>query len=332
MIEKGQDRQLSQTAVNAMETPVVSGTVPEWIPLLPAGDVRGRDGRAWVNNSPELILESFVEGAMDLPVDIEHSTEYKAPHGEPAPAIAWIVELQERDGGIWGKVSWNSDGEELVRNRAYRYHSPVIKYRKDSGEIVAITSVAVTNQPNLKLSALNQQQAEKTKETSMSTVSKALLAALGLADSATEQEALDKLSTIKTDLASASNRADNPSLEKFVPRADYDAALAKASNARQELESLKKEGLETAVNAAIQKALEDGKITPATRAYHEAQCRQDGGLELFAAFCESAPVIGGDSGLDGQDPDRARTALNAQEKEVCAKLAIREEDYLKARA
>lgn len=319
---------MKKTALNTLELVAQAGQVPEWIQLLPAGRMIGRDGRSWDNNQPEQILQSFTELARDIPIDIEHSTELKGPSGDPAPAIGWIKELDARDGSIWGRAEWNTAGTQMVGERAYRYISPVILYQPASGTIVGITSVALTNQPNLKLPALNQQQESEqlTKEDSMI---KALLEALGLPETATEAEALAKITTLQSELATATNRAANPSLERFVPRADYDAAMAKAVNAEQQLAEGKKVELAKAVNMAIDQALKDGKITPATKEYHQAQCSQEGGLERFAEFCRIAPVLGGDSDLNDKDPDSKSKALNAAEQQIAAMFGNKAEDLAK---
>jgi len=316
------------TAMNSIEISPSPGETPEWVFLIPAGEVSGRDGRNWNNSRPAVILEYFTELARDLPIDIEHSTELKGPKGEPAPAVGWIKELQQREGEIWGKAEWTEQGKQLVGDRAYRYLSPVIIYEKDGGTIVGITSVAVTNQPNLKLSALNQQQGggQLTKEDSML---KALLAALALSENATEAEALAKIGSLKDNLATANNRAENPSLEKFVPRADYDSALAKANNAEQKLAEVKKTELDKEINSAIEQALKDGKITPATSDYHKAQCSQEGGLERFVAYCAAAPVIGADSGLNDENINKNSKALNAEQQQIASMFGNSAEDLEK---
>jgi phage I-like protein len=318
-------------AINTMEIPTDQGPVPEWVQLIPAGAVIGRDGRSWNNSQPEEIVASFVVLARDLPIDIEHATELKGPRGNPAPAVGWIQELTVRNGEIWGRAEWNEQGKSLVGERAYRYLSPVIVYDRASGRIVGVTSVGLTNQPNLKLPALNQSQSNEGADgPEESIMLKALLAALALPETATEAEALAKITGLKSDLATAANRAENPSLEKFVPRADYDAALARATNAETAINTIKSEQLENDITTAIDAALQEGKITPATADYHRAQCRQEGGLTRFADFCKAAPVIAGDSGLDGKSADGSGKALNAEEKKVCAALGISEEAYLKA--
>lgn len=318
-----------RAALNNTEIGIENDTIPEWVELIPPGQVVGRDGRSWSNSNPQGIIDAFNALGMDLPVDIEHATELKAPRGEAAPAAGWIKGLQERgDGSVWGRVEWNPLGRDLVGGKQYRYLSPVILYQKDSGLIAGLTSVALTNRPNLNLQALNHQigSTEHPKENSML---KALLAALGLPEDATAEQALAKITTLKTDLATATNHASSPSLEKFVPRADYDAALGRANNAEQQMTAIKKEQQETAVNAAIETALAEGKITPATADYHKAQCAQEGGLQRFVDFCKAAPVIGDPSGLDGKDPGKDGKALNAQEEQVASMFGNSAEDIAK---
>lgn len=159
---------------------------------------------------------------------------------------------------------------------------------------------------------------------------KAVLAALGLPENATEEQATNAISGLKTDLVTATNRAASPSLEKFVPRADFDQALAKATNAEQQLATIRQEKLDADIETAINAALATGKITPATVDYHKAQCAQQGGLDRFAAYCTAAPAIGEPSALTGKKPEGQAKAMNASEKEICEKLGLSEDEYLKA--
>ncbi|MDG4475431.1 phage protease [Thiovibrio frasassiensis] len=305
--------------------------VPDWIMLLPAGpEIKGRDGRSWLmaDADARTIIDTFVADKQDLPVDIEHATELKAPKGDSAPAVGWIKELELRDdGSIWGRVEWNNDGGFTVSNRQYRYISPVFRYHKLTKQILRLTSAALTNQPNLALQALNTEgQLEHEEEPAM----KKIYAALGLADTATETEALNAITKLQGDLATAANRAETPSLASFVPRADYDTALNRAAKAEQTIADLKKADMETAINTEISAALAAGKITPATVDYHKASCRQEGGLDRFKDFVKAAPTVADDSGLDGKDPDKDKgLALNADQTKIAEMFGNSAEDLKK---
>jgi len=146
-----------QAALNSTVIDAGSNLAPEWVELIPAGEVVGRDGRRWTNHNPSAIIQAFESGGMDLPVDLEHATELKASKGEAAPAVGWVKALKAKEGAIWGRVLWNETGRRLIVSRQYRYLSPVILYEKNSGGIAGLTSVALTNRPNLRLQALNHQ-------------------------------------------------------------------------------------------------------------------------------------------------------------------------------
>ena len=305
------------------------GSVPEWMQLIPAGEiVQGRDGRTFVNDRPQQVADAFRGDDLDIPIDWEHSTEIKAPEGDQAPAAGWIKDIEVRnDGDIWGRVEWNAKGRESIENKEYRYISPVFIYQKDNRRVLQITSVGLTNKPNLRLRALNRSQIQD-KEQKMNW--KKLLAKLGLSEDATEDQALNAIATLQGDLETARNRADTPSLDKFVPRADYDQAVGRAANAEQKLKEKENTDLEQAINFQIDSAVKAGKIAPKTRDYYVAMCKKEGGLEEFKKFLDVAPVIAQGSDLDTRENPDKGTAMNAEERKICENLGISEEEYRKA--
>jgi len=293
------------------------GTVPEWIQLLPTGpDVQGRDGRKWIHDRPDVVLAAFAAEGKDIPVDWEHASEIKAPNGDQAPAAGWIRKMELRNGETWVQVQWTARAVEHIRNREYRYISPVFIYEKESRRIVRITSAGLTNQPNLYLTAFNNENPTGKEKNQMELAQ--LLAALGLPATATFAEALNRIGAVKQDCAIALNRAENPPLDKFVPRADYDKIVEKATNAEKALNTKINADLETDIKTELDGALKAGKITPATADYHKAQCRTEGGLDRFKQFVAAAPVIGDATNLDGKKPggegalDDVQLAINSQ--------------------
>jgi phage I-like protein len=241
-----------------------AGPAPEWLELIPAGQsVVGRDGRKWLNDRPQEVLAAFNADARDLVIDTEHATQLKAPKGEPAPAAGWVKALEARNAGaIWGRVEWTPAGALAVANREYRYISPVFTYEEHSGRIAQLVSIGLTNRPNLRLTALNQIGRSRPQEEEML---KKLLLALGLAENATEEQALNAIGTLRTDLATALNRAKTPDLQLFVPRADYDQVQTRAINAEKALADRAQAEQEAEIARVIDAALKAGKITPATK-------------------------------------------------------------------
>jgi phage I-like protein len=136
-------------------------TAPEWIELLPAGDFAGRDGRGpfRLSNPTEVIAATAgLRMAAGLPIDYDHATDFAAPTGRPAPAAGWIRAIEVRDGALWGKVEWTSHGKRAVVTHEYRYISPVFEYSPD-GEVQRLLRAALTNNPNLYLTAISARAA-----------------------------------------------------------------------------------------------------------------------------------------------------------------------------
>ena len=126
-----------------------SADAPEWINLLPAGPVLTVDGRGpyAVASMAELIAASLPAG-QKLALDENHSTDKGAALGLPARAQGWIVALEAREDGLWGKVEWTGPGRQLMVDKAYSGVSPVIAHTKDH-RIVRLLRASLTNTPNL---------------------------------------------------------------------------------------------------------------------------------------------------------------------------------------
>lgn len=300
--------------------------------LVPIGAVSGRDGRQWINDNPEQVVHQTqaLNKGVDIVVDVEHASEHKAPKGDPAPAVGWIkpTSLQIEDGHITGEIIWNESDNPVAR-REYRYLSPVFLFDKETNAIIALKSVGLTNNPNLIMGALNQQSPESSDMTL-----KEILQALGLAEDAQATDAIAAINQLKDDKTRAQtalNAAQTPSLDQYVPRADYNTALNRAETAEQKLIQIEQQKQQEKIDTAINAALEAGKISPASVEYHKAACQQEGGLERFNNYVKDAPKIVSDSDLGSRVPDDTGTALNADEKKVAELMGISTEDFGKAK-
>lgn len=283
-------------------------SAPDWVQLVPAGPrIMGRDGRWWTMTDPQAVADRF-DPTKEPQIDIEHASEIKAPMGEPAPAVGWIKGIEVRDGALWGRVEWTSDGAEIVASRAYRYLSPVFTYDGTTGEIGRIVSAGLTNQPNLEMAALN-----RTQENPMD---RALLEALGLPAASTAADALIAINAIKTERDTARNAARTPDPTQFVPAADHQLAL----NRIQTFETAEAQRRDAEIVAAVDAAIAAGKVAPVSKDFHVAACRAEGGFDRFKAFIGAAPVIAPNSGLDGKTPDQITDSpanLSAEDLAVC---------------
>lgn len=299
---------------------------PAWVELIPAGpDIVGLDGRRFRMAAPQLVVERFAKTGLKRPIDWEHATQIKGAQGERAAAAAWIEQLEVRDGAIWGRVTWTDAGAADVQSRAYKYLSPGFTHDKDRN-VLELVSAGLTNSPNLVMASLNREGAAE------SVMPPELLKLLGLTEKATTEEALSAVNKMKGDLSIALNRAETPSLEKFVPRADYDLAVNRAKAADDALAKVRTEQLVKEVDAELEAASKAGTIVPASVAYHRAQCLTDGGLARFREFAKTAPVVAPDSKLDGKAPPAAQNvALNSNQQAITNKLGLTTEQFVQAR-
>lgn len=292
-------------------------TAPDWVELLPAGpSIEGRDGRRWTVTDPASLIRSFNLRGSDLPIDFEHATQLKGAKGEAAPAVGWINGLETRAGGsVWGRVAWNAEGAAAVTSRAYRYLSPVFRFDPKTGGIIGLVSAGLTNQPNLHLVALNAEEPEE----EPSDMDKAVLEALGLKADATAADAVVAINRMQQDRETALNAAQHPDPTLFVPKADYQLAL----NRITDFETADKARADAEITQAVDDAVAAGKIAPASKDYHLASCRAEGGLDRFRTMIAAAPQITAPAAPQKKpDTDGAPSKLSAEELAVCHQLGM----------
>ena len=310
------------------------GKVPSELKCIPApdsdGKVRGRDGRSWFFDQPELVIRNSPDR---IAIDINHSTDLAAPRGGESPAAGWINgrELEVREGAIWGPSRWNARGKAAIEGEEYAFISPVFDY-DGAGRITRLVRVSLCNNPNLDL-ALNAPILDEDVDDlpPESLTMKSLLKALGLPETASEAEALVALNAMIANHQTALNAAKTPDLQLFVPRADFESMQTRALNAETKISDDAKTAREKAVEQKLDAAQAAGKIVPSSREFYRATCMAEGGMEKFDDFIKTAPVIVEPGAtITGAPPeDKTKTALNAQQKSVADSLGLTEAEFLK---
>ncbi|HHL7164620.1 TPA: phage protease, partial [Escherichia coli] len=247
------------------------------------------DGRTWINRNPHEVVARSSD--IKIPVDIEHATEIKGPRGEDAPAYGWVEELRVTDSStIEGRVVWSESARWMLSERRYRYYSPAFFFDAD-GAVTRLSSVGLTNKPNLDFPALNT-------EKNPMTVPVQITGLLGLAESATVDDTVAAIKQLQENEQVALNRAQTPDLTKFVPVETHNLALNRAETAEQRLQQLEAKEAEALVDAAI----EAGKVAPANRDMFLATCRTEEGRKQFAEYTRGAqPLVNNDKPSQGKD-------------------------------
>lgn len=307
-----------------------NGSIPRRIQILPAGkEIVGIDGRKWKNSDPAALCAKMntsdrVTTKNGCCIDENHSTDLAAPKGGEAPAFGWFRNFAvEADGSIWADVEWNARGEKAVSGKEYKYISPVFTRDKD-GNITEILRAALTNNPNLDNPALNSSQ-ETAEEKNME---KELCAALGIPETATTADALAAIAQLKTELNSA--RSKTADLAAYAPRADLAAAQQRAEKAEKELAELNAASHKAKATAAVEQAVKDGKIAPASKEVYMELCATADGLAQFEKIVAATPSITGGTQVPDTPPSNAESVeLNAAEKKWASSMGYTEEDWKK---
>jgi phage I-like protein len=243
-------------------------TAPEWIPLLPAGDVvLARDGRHFRNDHSR-VLEAFKAGGMDLPIDWDHALDSWGVAPGDSRAAAWVDQLEVREGALWGHVSiWTAKGRESIESCEYRYISPVI-YFDDDRKVVHLPRASLVNNPALRLPALCTEE----NENSMNEHLIKLLAGLELSpDTCSEETIAAALETFARGKAPALA----PDLTSHVPKEQYEAVVSELAGVKTQLATLSEQAQAAKVEQVIKEALSSGRLLPSERDFFTKQAAKD---------------------------------------------------------
>ena len=293
--------------------------VPTEIKILPLGRVHSQKGDFNVDEeSFELIRKQFKDRKLDLVIDYEHQTLSDVQ----APAGGWIKELYKGEDAIIAKVEWTAKAAEYLKNKEYRYLSPVVLVRKRDQKATAIHSVALTNTPAIDgmFALVNSLDIEDISEGGNIMDLKELAKALGLPETATEEE----IKKAVEDAAKAAERLkemeekkpeDKPGeggkpqevaevvanstilsmlgLKEGAKTEDVAASIMALKtgtpDTQAELLALKQRMQERDADEEVQKALKAGKITAAQSGWAKSYALKD--MDGFKGFVEKAPVV-----------------------------------------
>lgn len=293
--------------------------VPTEIKILPLGRVHSQKGDFNVDEeSFELIRKQFKDRKLDLVIDYEHQTLSDVQ----APAGGWIKELYKGEDAIIAKVEWTAKAAEYLKNKEYRYLSPVVLVRKRDQKATAIHSVALTNTPAIDgmFALVNSLDIEDISEGGNIMDLKELAKALGLPETATEEEikkavedaakAAEKLKEMEekkpedktgeggkpqevAEVVANSTILSMLGLKEGAKTEDVAASIMALKtgtpDTQAELLALKQRMQERDADEEVQKALKAGKITAAQTGWAKSYALKD--MEGFKGFVEKAPVV-----------------------------------------
>lgn len=286
-----QPRRSAASVAVAFAALAVSVSAGAELQLTPAGEFRARDGRpeklaGWKidRDIARRVIERIQARGNRTVIDYEHQSLNAMTNGQPAPAAGWFSKVEWRDGkGLYATdVEWTPRAKEMIEKKEYLYFSPVVVYDKRNGEVLDILLGAVTNVPAVEgMDEIAERMAasygnEPVKENDMSDLLKKLYAAAGIAEGASEADAVTALAALKSKAAAA------PDPAKYVEVAAMTALQAEVAN-------LKNAAAEKDVAELVSKALTDGKLIPAQEGWAKELGKKD--LAALKTYLEKAPVI-----------------------------------------
>ncbi|WP_319519643.1 phage protease [uncultured Martelella sp.] len=337
----GNKRATYSIALNA------AGGVPEWLQLLPATEFSGVDGRG-PYAAPDLhaLVATFNAAGRKLAIDENHSTDLAGKAGHPAPARGWIVELQARDDGLYGRVEWTASGRALMEDKAYGFISPVFLHtRTKPYRIGSVERVALTNDPNLTfLKSLNAKEDSEMLEE--------LRKALGLSETATETDALEAVKAAHT--ASGKYEALVKRVGKIAEAEGDEETVVTALQSRLEatgdeddlrkqvsslsatvtdlngqLTTLKSGHAKERAETVIDTAITEGKLIPALRDHYIARHQKD--AESVETELKLMPSIHAGGLGKRKPPEAGSTEITAEDDQVMALMGVDKEAFTKQR-
>lgn len=311
------------------------------IELFPLGEFRLADGRGKlpmrVTDAAQVIATSLALAPGNvLPIDFDHRSF--ADQGlKDTRAAGWITGMDVEGNRIMAAVEWTTEGRKALEDRSYRFLSPVFKNRPD-GQVVLIEGAGLVNLP-----ALPQLRQLASKETLMEPIAK-IAGLLGLsADKPDDIVArVTALAAAETQLASitaaakvtggdavtqicAKLEAKAPDPAAFVPKSSFDQLQTQFASLQKDVQSGK-------VEVALEKAREDGKLTPDLETWATQLASKD--LAEFEAWAKVAPVrvdLAGQRKLAGRQPPAKTEALDDTERQVASLMGVKETDFLATR-
>jgi phage I-like protein len=334
--------------------------LPGWLRLLPLGQVKLVDGRPPFEVTPESLtdmVKAYGARGTDLVIDYEH----QSLKGGRAPAAGWIKDLEVREDGLWAQVEWTGKAGQYLKQREYRYFSPVLRIDPANRRPQELMNVALTNVPAIAglsplvakwggealtvgepqlepapevlegLSSQDTMDWEAYKE--KVTLAVELKARYGLAPEAPESDLWQKSAEFFRDLAQSLSLPEEATVSQL--KGGLAALKAEGSQIKileEELTALKAQLSEKTVNRAVEEAMLAGKVSPAQKDWALSYCRQD--PESFKMYVDKAPrvVPVGERLNLGKGEHREDHGLTPEELAVCRVMNLTPEAYSQAKA
>lgn len=301
--------------------------------LLPPGPFRSTDVRpvecaAWQLDAriAARVIARAASKKTDLVIVYEHQDIHSKTNGQKVLAAGWCpntLEWREGRGLYAAGITWTPDARREIANKQYRYISSLFYYDANTGEVLEIVSVALTNTPGIDgldalaaLARATYEPATTTTKGDEEMPDEKQLAAL-----TAERDGLNtKVAALTVDL-------DKSTKQVAALTAERDALAAKVAASDKE----KAEAALAADKAKhadlLQAALTDGRIPPALKGWAEKKSLAD----LTEYLDAQKPLAMLNRQADGK-PGDGNHGLTEVELAACAKMNVAPEEFARNKA
>ena len=205
---------IRNTTAEMPDRAVQPGEIIENVQICPVGDFPNGDHQqhCTVEALQNVVKDWEQHGSKEILVDFEHQSE-SSERCSDTSAAAWVSNVRvDPERGLVGDFKLTDVGAEAVSNRRLRFLSVSWFVNKETHEPIRITSIALTNKPNIPVApVLNKEQpdtanVEEKENPNMDKIKEAL----GLAPEATEEDVLNAIAA----MVKKNKDAEEAALEK----------------------------------------------------------------------------------------------------------------------
>jgi len=310
----------------------------DWIQLTPVGDFPHSAGMQRVD---QVAVDKMVANFSGLrarfarrfggvPFFIghpDHPDPQIANRFTDKKAYGWIMELENRADGLYGRVKWSEPGKALLSNAHYKFFSPFWGAEEVGTETfggrrtkvfrpVELVSVGLTNEPNIPVLPLSN-----TKDTML--IPPWLLQLLSLGADATEDQAKTALSncvnernsltTAKTTLANEKSTVETTLANEQTAHKTTRTTLEKE---RDDAKTLFANERKARITLMLDAGIGEGRITPAQRAgwQTEFETNFDATVTKLANQAPQMNTRGTTTGMGNRKSESDQGAAGAQQQ------------------
>lgn len=335
------------------------------VQLVPAGEFSSRDGRPtevpkWkISDAQGRALAARLNARHIKTLfqfDYEHQAILAEKNGQPAPASGWAQNFEWRDGdGLYAlNVQWTERALQMMKAGEYRYISPVLIYSKKTGEVLDVFNASLVGNPAVleldpaaseaaatRLSAFFPQQ----ESSDMNEILKALLKALGLPETATQDQATAALSALQAQAGQVAGlQAEIVTLKAKVTTAEEATAALSAQVGQPDpakwvsmdrftalsaqVSTLQAAQLGDEVERLIQGAEAEGKCSGVVSdVWRDVGKKDIAQLKALIEKTPANPVLAGKQQTGGKKLDTAPAADDAAVLAICSATGISAEAF-----